>query len=520
MFGAVQTSSPVRVQVDSRHSTTDDFEALALALVGAGRVLLALLLLVWRAPALALVAGASAVAGWAVAVGYGLPVLAAALALATLVAVVVWRRPGWAGVVGSLMVGQWLRVVIYRPRWETACLAARTAVRLGNRVHVPGLLRHKHTPGLDVLTVRSAPGQTLADWQGACPSLASTFSAHSVSAREGLHPGWVVLDVLRRDPLAAERVAPNPARALIGSGDAVTLGRDEHGRPVQVSATGTAHMAIQGATRSGKSSATYTLLAALAHRPDVLVAGIDPTGVLLSPFTAGPGAPYIATGTRADDLEHAADVLDRLVVAMDSRVRDLLTSGADKITTFSASLPALWVVLEEFPGLLAAARALDAETAAKGPARIAPRLERALGRLVKEGAKVGVTVLVLAQRMSANALDTDDRANIAVRVTLRVDNGDAVAMLHDGLTRDGIDKVRQFAPGVAVMEAPGTPARRVRFHYTDYPTYRRRVTDGLAATATAPRPVNLDGSLSGAVIRARAAEPTLRVVHPDDGQAS
>lgn len=340
-----------------------------------------------------------------------------------------------------------------------------------------------------------------------------------MSAREGLRPGWVVLDVLRRDPLAAERVAPNPARALGGSGDRVTLGRDEHGRPVTVAATGTAHMAIQGATRSGKSSATYTLLAALAYRADVLVTGIDPTGVLLAPFRAGPGERYIATGTSSDDLAHAVDVLDRLVVAMDARIRDLLATGADKITTFSASLPAVWVVLEEYPGLLAAARALDAESSAKGRDRLAPRLERALGRLVKEGAKVGVTVLVLAQRMSANALDTDDRANIAVRVTLRVDNGDAVAMLHDGLTREGIDKVRQFAPGVAVMEAPGVPARRVRFHYTDYPTYRRRVADGLASVLTAERPVNLDGSLSGRVIPAQGDERPLRVVRPE-GAAS
>ena len=516
MFGAVQASSPVRVQVDSRATATDAFDALVM---GIGRALVGLVLLVWRAPALVLVGTLSLVAVWAVAVGHWLPVLLVVLVLAALVGAVAWRRPAWLAAAGSVLVGQWLRVVIYRPRWETACVAARTAVRLGNSVHVPGLLRHRHAPGLDVLTVRSAPGQTLADWQGACPSLASTFSAHSVTAREGLRPGWVVLDVLRRDPLAAERVAPNPARAHDGSGDRVTLGRDEHGRPVTVSATGTAHMAIQGATRSGKSSATYTLLAALAYRADVLVTGIDPTGVLLAPFTAGPGSRYIATGTSSDDLTHAVDVLDRLVVAMDARIRDLLATGADKITTFSASLPAVWVVLEEYPGLLAAARALDAESSAKGRDRLAPRLERALGRLVKEGAKVGVTVLVLAQRMSANALDTDDRANIAVRVTLRVDNGDAVAMLHDGLTRAGIDKVRQFAPGVAVMEAPGAPARRVRFHYTDYPTYRRRIADALASPLMSERPVNLDGCLSGRVIPARDDERPLRVVRPE-GEAS
>ncbi|MDO5699723.1 MAG: hypothetical protein Q4G51_17300, partial [Dermatophilus congolensis] len=117
---------------------------------------------------------------------------------------------------------------------------------------------------------------------------------------------------------------------------------------------------------------------------------------------------------------------------------------------------------------------------AKGADRIAPQLERAVGRLVKEGAKVGFCVLVIAQRMSADALATDDRANLAVRCTLRVDNGDAVAMLHDGIPRAGLDAVRQFKPGVGIFEAPGAPLRRVRMHFTDYATYRRRVADGLA----------------------------------------
>lgn len=103
-----------------------------------------------------------------------------------------------------------------------------------------------------------------------------------------------------------------------------------------------------------------------------------------------------------------------------------------------------------------------------------------MGRLVKEGAKVGICVLVLAQRMSADALATDDRSNLGMRITLRVDNADAVVMLHDGINRAGIDAVRQFAPGVGLVEAPGEPLRRVRFHYTDHATYRQRVAAGLA----------------------------------------
>ena len=44
-----------------------------------------------------------------------------------------------------------------------------------------------------------------------------------------------------------------------------------------------------------------------------------------------------------------------------------------------------------------------------------------------------------------------------------------------------MEAVRQFKPGVGIIEAPGEPLRRVRMHHTDYATYRRRVTEGLAA---------------------------------------
>ncbi|WP_239263425.1 FtsK/SpoIIIE domain-containing protein [Arsenicicoccus bolidensis] len=299
-----------------------------------------------------------------------------------------------------------------------------------------------------------APGQTLADVTKACPALASTLTAHSGTARDGGRPRWVVLDVLRRDPLTAERTSTDPAR-LPATGP-VVLGVDEYGEDFTLDPYTTPHAAMQGATRSGKSSTCYTFLGALAYRLDVVVTGVDPSGILLDPFTHGRGAGYIATGTRPEDLDRAVSVLRYLVSLMDDRVRDLLAQQRYKLDTYTPAVPAVWVVLEEYPGLLATARALDADRGSKAGQKIAPALEAAVGRLVKEGAKVGVLVLVLAQRMSAEAIKTDDRMNLGLRATLRVDNGDAVGMLHDGLDRHAIEQVRSFAPGVALAEAPGT----------------------------------------------------------------
>lgn len=105
-------------------------------------------------------------------------------------------------------------------------------------------------------------------------------------------------------------------------------------------------------------------------------------------------------------------------------------------------------------------------------------------------------VLAIAQRMSADAIKTDDRMNLALRITHRVDNTDAVTMLHEGLDRDHARTVRAYAPGIAIAEQPGQDLRRVRMHHTSYRHYRTRVTKGLN---THPGPA-LGCHLTGEVI--------------------
>lgn len=212
----------------------------------------------------------------------------------------------------------------------------------------------------------------------------------------------------------------------------------------------------------------------------MLVCGVDPTGILLTPFLGGRGGAWVAT--TGNDGERVSNVLSSITGHMDDRIHDLVASGRDKISVFDTAVPAIVVVLEEYPGLLAQLAKDDEANGRKTGQRVAPQVERSVGRIIKEGAKVGVTVLVLAQRMSARAIDTDDRSNLPVRITLRVDNGDGVAMLHDGVNRSGMDDVRQFPPGRGLIEAPGLPLQRFQADLTEYDTYLRRVADGINAT--------------------------------------
>lgn len=328
------------------------------------------------------------------------------------------------------------------------------------------------------LEVEARPGGKSADVAAVGQEIAAMAGASSVKV-DRLSPSRALVRLVMADVLSGPRSSTDDVAC---PRDGALIGRAEDSTEVRVDVTAAWHIAVQGATRSGKSALCYGLLGAYAARADVLVCGLDPSGILLGPFRSGRGAGWIATGTA--NMTRAADAIAGVVAEMDRRIATLETFGLDKIDQFGPDAPVLLVVLEEYPGLLAAARTEDDAHGRQGADRVTPQIERSVGRLVKEGAKVGVRLLVLAQRMSAKAVDTDDRSNFGLRITLRVDNGDAVRMLHDGVDSALVEEVRQFAPGMGLVEAPGRPLVRFRADLTTYGQYTRRVAAGIDATAT------------------------------------
>lgn len=337
------------------------------------------------------------------------------------------------------------------------------------RTIIPALLScTPSTTGLR-LVVATAPGQSVDDWERASAGLAMTWGYPAVRVhQDSSGAGYVVLDLITRDPLAETIRKKSGSRPTLDV-DPVTIGVEETGEPVVLDLRDAWHLAIQGATRSGKSALCYGLLGSLPGSASVKVCGVDPSGVLLAPWRGMGHDEWIATGT--EDMQHAADALARIVEEMDARIRGLLLEGSDKVTEFSPELPLLVVVLEEYPGTLSAARSEDDAQGRKTGERVAPKIERSVGRLVKEGAKVGVRVIVLAQRMSAKAIDTDDRSNFGVRISLRVDNADAVGMLHENAT-DWAPIVAAYPPGRALIERPGHGQTQMQVYLTEYADYR------------------------------------------------
>lgn len=148
------------------------------------------------------------------------------------------------------------------------------------------------------VTVKARHGQTSGDVVKAAGAIASAVGADTFTARP-LTPSTASIDLVMADYLAGTVHSPNPSRQ--GADAPVVVGRAENSGTVALDPLGCLHMAVQGATRSGKSVLCYGYLSALANRPDVLVCGIDPTGILLTPFAKGRGGKWIATSAKDQD---------------------------------------------------------------------------------------------------------------------------------------------------------------------------------------------------------------------------
>lgn len=253
----------------------------------------------------------------------------------------------------------------------------------------------------------------------------------------------------------------------------VPVGRLESGEDLVLDLAAPWHTAIQGMSRSGKSVLLYGILGRIAARPDVVVGGLDPTGVLLGPWSDHPHPELRAVGAR--DLNVHMQAISALCSAMDDRIDALLAAGLDKS---SEDIPLLLVVCEEYPSTLALCAADDAAAGRRPGERLLPMLAAGILRLVQEGAKARVRVLLLCQRMDASVVGGATRSNLGTRLTMRVDNGDAVRMLHPMATLEEVEMMTRMKPGVGVVERPGENLTVFKADFVEYGSYVDAVRAG------------------------------------------
>ncbi|MCI7306179.1 MAG: hypothetical protein MR522_07970 [Trueperella sp.] len=261
----------------------------------------------------------------------------------------------------------------------------------------------------------------------------------------------------------------------------ILIGVTEEGNDLRLDVDTSGHMAIQGMTRSGKSVLTYVLVAHAVTMPGVLVAGCDPTGILLGPLQQAEESELRAVGL-ADPRSHA-NTVGALVEEMDRRIASLYApeSGLfrDKLAAddFANGVPLILAIFEEYPGLLAALDDDDRLHGRKPDARLGNRVRVGVRRLIQEGAKVGIRVVLIAQRMDAAIIGGAERSNLATRVSMRVDNADALRMLHPGATSELLERVEHFPPGRGYFESPQHPGAVFRADYMTYERYAKHIAN-------------------------------------------
>lgn len=314
--------------------------------------------------------------------------------------------------------------------------------------------------------VRLLPGQLMTDVAEVGHRLAPALGA----TRLRLSPRgdmWVRVELMTHDALSA--IVPFPEFPLTSVQDTVLLGIGEDAFPIEQSWAAAPHTVVQGVTGSGKSWWTYSLLAQLATPKDVIVCGSDPSGLLFRPFKGSRHEAFQVSGL-AEPMRHI-ELAQAVVEEMDRRVT-ALPEHLDQIEV-SEDLPLLVVIFEEYPGLL---RALD-----QVDSKLGKQMRSLVSRLLAEGRKSGIRVLLITQRAEANIIGGFERAMCSLRISFRTDNRDAVRLLHpDALAEEG-DRHMTAAPGVALLTSPGLPLTRFRGpSIGSYQTYCQTVVSRLA----------------------------------------
>lgn len=330
------------------------------------------------------------------------------------------------------------------------------------RVHAPRVLGVRVVPLGVELEVQAISGQAADEIAARSPQLASALGKWCRA--EAVGPSRCRVTVELHDPLTGVREAGT------ATGTAIVIGRCDDGTNAILDVADAAHTAIQGMTRSGKSALCYTIFGQLVGCPEVRVTGIDPNRVLLEPLAQAQENFVLGA-----DPAGALNLLDCTCAAMDERLRLLSERGIAALEAkhFCADLPIMVLMLEEYAGLLALAAAHDEGVSGKAE-KVLPKIKQRVARLVSEGAKAGIRVILITQRMDAGIVDGAVRAQFGTRITMGVDNGDAVRMLHPEVTPEVVEKVVHFPVGRALYWRHRRQAY-MQADFTDYRVYRERL---------------------------------------------
>lgn len=313
------------------------------------------------------------------------------------------------------------------------------------------------------LIVQTVPGQPAEDIAQHSDHLASALGAWFRAKVIGPATCQIIAEL--RDPLVGVRKAGHSANTEI------VIGRCDDGTDAVIDLADASHIADQGMTRSGKSALCYTIFGQLIECDAVRVTGIDPNRVLLEPL-AESEATVSSDFVLGADPAAALALLTESCRVMDERARLLTEWGIAAHDHFDSQFRVRVLLLEEYAGLLRQATAHD--EGLKSAEKTTPKIKQRVARLVSEGAKAGIRVFLITQRMDASIVDGDSRGQFGTRITMGVDNGDAVRMLHPQASPETVEKVVNFPVGRCLLWQHRVE-KFMQADFTPYAEYRERL---------------------------------------------
>jgi DNA segregation ATPase FtsK/SpoIIIE-like protein len=221
-------------------------------------------------------------------------------------------------------------------------------------------------------------------------------------------------------PLLEQLPAPGPGALPI------LLGVDVDGSPIILDLASAPHLLIAGTSGSGKTTLVHQILASLVSRfaaSDLELLLVDPKGTDLAMFQ---GISHLGGGKIVFEARDAVEaIVDVVEQTFETRTRVLAESGLGSVaelnrTSGRTSVRPIVIVVEELADLV---DALDNREERE-------KFLRALVRIGQRARSIGIHLILVTQRPSAEILPPRLKANLPIRVCLQVPQlGDSLIVL-------------------------------------------------------------------------------------------
>jgi S-DNA-T family DNA segregation ATPase FtsK/SpoIIIE len=230
--------------------------------------------------------------------------------------------------------------------------------------------------------------------------------------------GYVVLDIPKPQPetVLLEKFLKGPDFATQASKVSFPVGLDVEGKPllVDLSNPNTCHGLIAGTSGSGKSELLKAIVASLIANNKVSslrLAIVDPK---ILTFTGVNGSPFLAQPV-ITDVQASIALLKAAVEEMEQRYRRLAADGQtslkDRWDAGMTDIPYFILIFDEFADLILSDRNSKKD------------FEELVVRIAAKGRAAGIHLLLATQRPDRNIVTGLIKANLPLKICLRVTSG-------------------------------------------------------------------------------------------------